>query len=135
VAVAVADHPAAAVEVDDDGQRSGRARGAHDPDRDLAGRPARVLDVDVGLVDRIALHLIEGHATLHQAELEQVRRVCGRVGERLRGGLEHDWGDGQLFRDTPIVTPRGAVVVVARGTLSPAALGVAARVGTSPPAV
>jgi hypothetical protein len=100
------------------------------------GPPETVVSsMSTSAVDPTALRLVDEPAALHRAQVEQVRRVCCRIGERLRGGLEHDWGDGQLVRHALIVTPSGAVVVVARGTLSPTALGVAARVGTSPPAV
>jgi hypothetical protein len=92
VGVGVAEHPARAVDVDDDRQRAGRVARAQDADRHLAGRPAghpRVGDVDVGLGDVAGLHLVDGLATLLGAEVEQEGRVGGRVREPLGGEFEH----------------------------------------------
>ncbi len=92
VGVSVAEHPARAVDVDDDRQRAGRVARAQDADRHLAGRAAghrRVADVDVGLGDVAGLHLVDGLATLLRAEVEQEGRVGGRVCELLGGRFEH----------------------------------------------
>ena len=92
VRVGVAEHPAAAVHVEDHRQRPGGVRGPDDPHAHVAdvgghGDPAVV---DGQLVDRRGLHVVEHGARLGRAQLVQERRLGGRLDERLRGRLEHD---------------------------------------------
>ena len=60
------------------------------------GPPATEWSVmsDLGLVDVAGLDLVDDLAALDRAEVEQVGRVGGGVGERPGGGLEHDRGCG-----------------------------------------
>jgi len=93
VGVAVAQHPAAAVHVEDRRQRPRGVRRPDDPHAHVAdlggdGDPA-VLDRE--LVDRRGLDVIEHLAGPGGRELVDQWRRGGRLDERLGGGLEHDW--------------------------------------------
>ena len=91
VGVAVAEHPAGAVDVHDHGKRSDRSPWAQDANGHLAGRSAwkgGVLDVDVRLCDLTGLHLVDGLATFYGTEVEEIGRVGSCLDERLRSGLE-----------------------------------------------
>jgi hypothetical protein len=98
VGVRVTEHPARAVDVEDDRQRSRCARRLDDPDLHLAGRATRDRDplfVDVGLSDLPRLHLVDERAPLGRRPIRQERRVGGRLGERLRGRLKHRRSGGR----------------------------------------
>jgi hypothetical protein len=104
--VGVAEHPAGAVDVDDDRQAALGAGRLHDPCPDAARGAARDGDpffLDSRLVDFAGLHLIDGLAALDGADVEEVRRVRGRIAKRL-SGLEDetsggcDVGHGDLSR-------------------------------------
>ena len=91
--VRVAEHPTRAVDVEDGGQHARRAPRAA---RSGPGSSPTVIHL---VVDARAcsiapgLGVIDDLAALLRRELVQVRRVRGRLGERLRGGLEHDRGE------------------------------------------
>ena len=92
VGVGVAQHPAAAVHVEDHRQRPGGVRRPDDPHAHVAdlggdGDPA-VLDRE--LVDRRGLDVVEHLAGLGGGELVEERRLGGRLDELLGGRLEHD---------------------------------------------
>ena len=92
VRVGVAEHPAAAVHVEDHWQRPDGVRGPDDPHAHVAdvgghGDPAIVHGQ---LVDRRGLQFVEHGARLGRAQFVQERRLGGRLDERLRGRLEHD---------------------------------------------
>jgi hypothetical protein len=88
----VAEHPAAAVHVQDHRQRALHAGRAHDAHLDVAdlGRHGDPVHVDGQLVDRRRLDVIEHLARLAGGQLVQERRRGGCVHERLRRGLEHN---------------------------------------------
>ena len=98
----VAEHPAGTVQIDDHRQRPRRPAWLDDPDGHLARRAAldvHPLLVDLRLRDLAGLHLVDCLAALGDRDLEQERRVGGRLGERLRRRLEHrrlDSGCGHL---------------------------------------
>jgi hypothetical protein len=100
VGAGVAEHPAAAVHVEDHGQRAFGALGPDDADAHVShvGRNGDPAVVDRQLVDRRGLDVVEHGAGLVRCELVQERRLGRRLDERLRGGLEHDGraraGDG-----------------------------------------
>jgi hypothetical protein len=88
----VAEHPAAAMHVQDHRQRALGAGRAHDPHTHIAdvGRDGDPALVDGQHVDRRRLDVVEHLARLVGGQLVQERRIGGRLDERLRGGLEHD---------------------------------------------
>ena len=90
--VGVAEHPAAAVHVEDHWQRPDGVRGPDDPHAHVAdvGRHGDPAVVHGRLVDRRGLQLVEHGARLGRAQLVQERRPGGRLDDRLRGRLEHD---------------------------------------------
>jgi hypothetical protein len=90
----VPEHPAAAVHVQDHGQRAlgaGRANDAHLDVADVGGDGDPAL-VDGQLVDRRRLDVVEDLARLVGRQLVEEGRVGSRLDERLRRGLEHDSG-------------------------------------------
>ena len=101
VRVGVAEHPAAAVHVEDHRQRPlgvGRPDDPHAHVADLGGDGDPAL-LDRQLVDRRGLDVVEHLAGLGRGELVQERRLGGRLDERLRRRLEHDrrvCGDGHV---------------------------------------
>jgi hypothetical protein len=79
------------VQIEDDWERPGRVWGTQDPDRQATQRPGGhvdVTDVGLGLRDVTGLDIVENRATLHERELEEKRRTCGRVCEFLCGALK-----------------------------------------------
>ena len=91
VRVGVAEHPAAAVHVEDHRQRPDGVPGPDDPHAHVAdvgghGDPAVIHGQ---LVDRRGLQLVEHGACLGRAQFVQERRPGGRLDEPLRGRLEH----------------------------------------------
>ena len=102
VRVGVAEHPAAAVHVEDHRQRPDGVGGPDDPHAHVAdvgghGHPAIIHGQ---LVDRRGLQFVEHGARLGRAQFVQERRLGGRLDDRLRGRLEHNGvmrgGDGHV---------------------------------------
>ena len=96
VRVGVAEHPAAAVHVEDRGQRARGIGRPDDADAHVAhlggdGDPALV---DRQLLDRLGLDVVQYLARLVRRELVDERRRRGRVDELLRCRLEHDRSGG-----------------------------------------
>jgi hypothetical protein len=92
VGFGVAQHPAAAVHVEDHRQRPRGLRWSDDPHADVAdlggdGDPAVV---GRELVDRRGLDVVQHLAGLGGGELVEERRLRGRLDELLGGRLEHD---------------------------------------------
>jgi hypothetical protein len=92
VGVGVAEHPAAAVHVQDHRQRPYGVPGPDDPHAHVAdvgghGGPAVIHGQ---LVDRRGLHVVEHGARIGGAQFLDERRLGGRFDERLRGGLEQN---------------------------------------------
>jgi hypothetical protein len=85
VRAGVAEHPAAAVHVQDHGQRALGAGRADDPHEDVAvlGRHGDPALVHRQLVDRRGLHVVEHLARSRGAELLQEWRIGGGLDERL----------------------------------------------------
>src|SRR4051812_43019950 len=92
VRAGVPEHPTAAVHVQDHRERALGAGRAHDAHADVAhvGRDGDPALVDRQLGDRRGLDVVEHLARLIGRQLVQIRRIGGRLDERLRGGLEHD---------------------------------------------
>jgi hypothetical protein len=126
VRVGVAEHPAAAVHVEDHGQHPDVMRRADDLHADIAdvGRNRDPVGIDGELVDGRGLHVVEHLASLGRSELVQERRLGGRLDELLRGLLEHDgcacgrnghaclrvWARASDEYRRPISTPRSAAL-------------------------
>lgn len=95
VGVGVAEDPARAMDVDDHRERAGGAGGADDPRPHLAGGSAGHGDplfVDGGLGYVAGLQVVDSLAALCRGQLEQERRVRGRLGECRGGGLQDGAG-------------------------------------------
>ena len=93
--VGVAEDPTGAVDVEDDGQGTGGRRrpddpGADDAAVDVAGAAVdgHPFLVDVWLVDRAALDVVDGGAPLLGRQLVEEGRLAGRLGEGLGRRLE-----------------------------------------------
>ena len=110
--------------VDDHGKVAGCAGRADDPDVDVAGRTARHLHprlVDLRLGDFARLHVVEDLASLDRAQLGQERRVGGRLGERLRSGLEDGCPDCDFGHDR--LPSLGGITADARPRMGPHLVG------------
>jgi len=94
VRAGIAEHPAAAVDVQDDGQGSGRAARTHDPDGNVAdlGRDRDPFVIDVGQGDGAGLDLVQQGARAVDPALGEGRRLGGGLREGAGLGLQRVLG-------------------------------------------